>query len=154
MGGGGRSSSSTATSTAISTNTNTTTGDIGLTGQNAVDFQRLVSEASIARDQINANNFTALTNTTDNIFSNLGAAYGRLGDQTAGVLGGALNAFTQTLGAASNVAGAAQNTAQASINAANRTAQTPGQIIADNLPLIAAGIAAIIGLFQLSKGKF
>jgi hypothetical protein len=153
MGGGGRSSSSTATTTNITTNTTTAVRDIGLTGNAALEFQRILQEGTVARDQIQANNFAALTNTTGNIFNNLSSLFNQAGQNTRDILTGATNAFVQTLGAAGNVAAAAQNTAQSAITSSNKTAQTPAQIIADNLPLVAAGIAAIIGLYQLSKGR-
>jgi hypothetical protein len=55
MGGGGGGRSSNTTTTTSTTNTTTNVGDIGFTGQNAIDLARVVSQASIeGTAQLNA----------------------------------------------------------------------------------------------------
>lgn len=66
--GGGSSSSSTSNTQNITTNTTSTVRDIGLTGQNAVDLAKTVTDAGIVNNQLTASVLSNIATEQKNSF--------------------------------------------------------------------------------------
>lgn len=160
--GNSTSAPTTDTSSRVVTETTTSVGDIGLTGSDAVNALKNLTNAQVKNTTESGKQYSRLLGTTevinrDALSSNTQvsgqaiSAVENIGARGFNLVDKVISGFTDITKGAQQTAVKAIGTSESTIRSGQAIEKTGGQLLAENAPFVIAGIAAIYAIIKVSK---